>query len=184
MPYSYLITGSKLSVTITSAENTKVTDINKTMSELDKQTKGKIYQLFDADKITDPNHIYYATANAFYAMENGCNISNKLDVEILLYASTQTQISRAIKMIGVSKKTTQIAVAVISEKENDPIASYIAEYLGDLNDEILEPSPEKYEALKNLYGITDIAIRTIEGDKYKTLTSLITEKGALISLKR
>ena len=184
MPYSYPITGSKLYVTITAAENTEIADINKTLSELDKQMEGKIYQLFDAGKITEPNHIYYAAANAYYAMENGSNISNRLDVETLLYASTQNQISKAINLIGVSKKTRHIAIAVISDTQDDPAATLIAEYLGDLNDEILEPSPEKYETLKALYDVTGTAISTVEGDKYKALTSLITEKGALISLKR
>ena len=184
MPHSYLITGSELYITITAAKETHVEDINKTLAELDKKANGKIYQLFDADKITGPHHIYYAAANAHYAMENKSKISNKLDVETLLYASTQNQISTAIKMIGVSGKTMRIAVAVISEKENDPLAKQIAETLGVVDDKVLEPSPEKYEALKKLYEITAIAIETIEGDSYKALTSLITEKSTLISLRR
>lgn len=184
MPYSYPLTDSDLFVTIAAAENVSVADINEAMGELDRRTRGKTYQLFDAAKITEPNHIYFAAANAYYAMENGSNISNKLDVETLLYASAQNQISKAISLIGVSGGTNQVAVVVISETEDDPVASMIAEYLGDTNDEVLEPTIEKYEALKKLYEISDTAIETIEGDKYRALTSLITEKGALISLKR
>jgi tRNA threonylcarbamoyladenosine modification (KEOPS) complex Cgi121 subunit len=184
MPESYPITDSDLYIIITAAENTQVADVNKTLQELDKIAQGKVYQLFDADKIMDPNHLYYAAANAYYAMENGGNISNRLDVETLLYASTQNQISRAISTIGVSKNTQRIAVAVISEKKDDPMAARIAEYLGDLNDNVLEPTQEKYEVLKQLYDITDTAIDTLECDKYKALTSLITEKGTLISLRR
>lgn len=184
MPHSYPITGSELYITITAAINTHVEDINQTLAELDKMTMGKIYQLFDADKITGPRHIYYAAANAYYAMENGSNISNRLDVETLLYASTQNQISKAIKLIGVSRFTKRVAVAVISETEDDPIAALIAGALGELDDKALEPSPEKYVALKQLYEITDTAIGTLEGDKYVALTSLITEKSTLIGLRR
>ena len=184
MPYSYPITDSDLYVTITAAINTEITDINKTLSELDKQVAGTVFQLFDADKITDQYQIYYAASNAQYAMENGSNISNKLDVETLLYASTQNQISKAIELIGVSKKTRRIAIIVISETENDPAATKIAEYLGDPTDQALEPTPEKYNALKTLYEITDAAIETVGGDKYKALTSLITEKSTLIGLRR
>ncbi len=144
-------------------------DINQTLAELDKMTMGKIYQLFDADKITGPHHIYYAAANAYYAMENGSNISNRLDVETLLYASTQNQISKAIKLIGVSRFTKRVAVAVISETENDPIAALIAGALGELDDKALESSQEKYVALKELYEITDTAIGTLVGDKYAAL---------------
>jgi len=184
MPYSYPITDSDLNVTITATTNTQITDINTTLSELDKQVAGTVFQLFDADKIADQHHLYYAAANAYYAMENGGNISNKLDVETLLYASTQNQISKAIKLIGVSEKTKRIAVVVISENENDSTATEIANYLGDLDDTSLEIDQEKFEALKKLYEITDTAIETVGCDRYKALTSLITEKSTLISLRR
>jgi len=184
MPYSYPITDSDLYVTITAATNTNITDINTTLSELDKQVAGTVFQLFDVDKITDQHQLYYAAANAYYAMENGGNISNKLEVETLLYASTQNQISKAIKIIGVSEKTKQIAIVVISEQENDPTASKIADYLGDMEDKPLEMNQEKFEALKKLYEITDTAIETVGCDRYKALTSLITEKSTLISLRR
>jgi tRNA threonylcarbamoyladenosine modification (KEOPS) complex Cgi121 subunit len=184
MPYSYKITESTLYVTITAAKNTEITDINQTLSQLDKQVGEKTYQLFDADKITDQYQLYYAAANAYYAMENGGNISNKLEVETLLYASTQNQISKAIKLIGVSGKTKRIAVVVVSEQENDPTAKKIAEYLGDIDDKALEMNQEKFEALKKLYEITDKTIETVGCDRYKALTSLITEKSTLISLRR
>ena len=184
MPYSFHISNSNLWVTITAAENTKVADINNTLSQLDSLNKGIIYQLFDADKITDQNHIYYAAANAYYAIENGRNISNKLEVETLLYASTQNQISKAIKLIGVSPKTKRIAVLAISPIENDQATTRIAQYLGDINDNALELNPQKYEALKQLYEITEKAIATTGYHKYKALTSLITEKSTLISLRR
>lgn len=184
MPYSYKITGSNLYVTITAATNTEIADINQTLSQLDQQLGEKTYQLFDADKIADQHHLYYAAANAYYAMENGGNISNKLDVETLLYASTQNQISKAIKLIGVSEKTKRIAVVVVSEQENDAVAIKIAEYLSDIDDKVLEIDQAKFEALKKLYEITDTAIETVGCDRYKALTSLITEKSTLISLRR
>ena len=184
MPYSFPISGSRLWVTITAAENINVADINETLGQLDQMNHGTTYQLFDADKITGKYPIYYAAANAYYAMENSGNISNKLEVETLLYASTQNQISKAIELVGVSKNTERIVVAVISETENDPAATKIAEYLGDPRDNALEQTPEKYIALKKLYEITDTAIDTVGGDKYKALTSLITEKSTLIGLRR
>ena len=184
MPYSYKITDSDLYVTITAAKNTEIKDINKTLSELDKQVGDTTFQLFDADKITDQHQLYHAAANAYYAMENKGNISNKLDVETLLYASTQNQISKAIKLIGVTNATQRIAVVVISEQENDAAASMIADYLGDLDLKALEMTQEKFEALKKLYEITDTAIETVGCDRYKALTSLITEKSTLISLRR
>lgn len=184
MPYSHPITGSGLYVTITAADKTSVPDINKTLDELDKIADGKVYQLFDADKITDHRHIHYAAANAYYALETGNNISNTLNVETLLYASTQDQIYKAIKAIGVSQKTRRIAILVVSDTVNDELAKQIAHQLGTLDDNLLRLTPEKFDALKQFYGITETALNTINGDEYQALTSLITEKGALIILKR
>ncbi len=184
MPYSYPITDSSLYVTITAAENTEITDINNKLAELDKQVAGTVFQLFDADKITDQYQIYYAATNAYYAMENGSNVSNKLNVETLLYASTQNQISKAIQLIGVSKDTKRVAIIVISEKENDPVVTEIAETLGTPNDGALAMTQEKYEALKRLYDVTDTAIETVGTEPYMALTSLVTEKSTLISLRR
>lgn len=184
MPYSHPITGSDLYVTITAAANTHVPDIHQTLGKLDKIADGKVYQLFDADKITDHRHIHYAAANAYHAMKTGNNISKTLNVETLLYASTQDQIYKAIQAIGVNPKTRYIAILVVSKTDNDELAKQIAHHLGTLDDNLLQLTPEKYDTLKQFYGITETAINTVKGEKYHALTSLITEKGALLSLKR
>lgn len=184
MPFSYPLTDSELYVTITAAKNTEIFDINETLKEIDRKANDKTYQLFDADKIAGPIHLYFAAANANYAIENGLNISNRLDIETLLYASTQTQISKAIQTIGISSNTHQVAIVVISKIKDDQVAVSIAEYLGEIDDSALEISPKKFQALIKLYNLSKKAIESIDGDKKTALTSLITEKGALISLKR
>ena len=184
MPYSYPITNSNLYATITGSTNTKIEDVNIVLKRLDDLVEGKIYQIFDADKIADQRHLYYAAANAYYAMENGSNISNRLDVETLLYTSTQNQISKAIKMIGVSKKTKNIAMLVISDIFNDPTVEKIANFLGNMDDKTISKNPAKFEKLKELHDVTSNSINAVGGDEYDALVSLITEKGALISLRR
>ena len=48
----------------------------------------------------------------------------------------------------------------------------------------INPGASRDDALKQLYGITETAIQTTGYEKYKALTSLITEKSALLSLRR
>jgi tRNA threonylcarbamoyladenosine modification (KEOPS) complex Cgi121 subunit len=184
MPYSYKITGSELFITITAAKTNGIFDINKTLKDLDEIVNNKIYQLFDADKIAGPMHLYLSGANAYNAMESGINISNRLDIETLLYVSTQTQISKAIKTIGVNNNTHRVAIAIFSKNENDQMAVSIAEYLGELDDIALDVTPEKYQTLIKLYNLSISALDSIKGDKKRAITGLIIEKGALISLKR
>ena len=184
MPHNYRITDSDLNLTITGARDTSVQDINETLKGLDLLANGILYQLFDAEKIAGPNHIYYAAANADYAMRNGLNISNNLNVETLLYAACENQINTAIRLLGVSKKSETVAVAVFSEKTENRLSEVIAANLGTVDDSVLDVTPEKYESLKQLYGITETAIETIGSDRINALTSLIAEKGALLSLRR
>ncbi|MBT3285298.1 hypothetical protein HN807_07660 [Candidatus Bathyarchaeota archaeon] len=184
MPYTYRITESKLELTVTGARGVSVQDINEILKELDVLADGIKYQLFDADKIAGPNHIYYAAANADYAIRNGLNISNNLNVEMLLYAACENQINKAIGLIGVSKKTEAVAVAVLSTNEEYKLSEAIASSLGIVDDSVLDITPEKYESIKELYGITEAAIDTVGADRSEALASLISEKGSLLSLRR
>ena len=184
MLHSYPITNSDLFVTLIAVDNVHIADVNLTLIELDKMATGKRYQLFDAEKIVSLNQVYYAAANAYYAFENGYNISNKLEVETLLYVSTQNQISKAIKLVGVSKETKRILILVISETSSDQLSLKISTYLGELSDRVMEMTPSKFEKLKELYEIGEEAISAVGGEKYNALSSLVTEKSTLISLRR
>ena len=184
MPYNYRITDSGLNLTVTGAMDVSVRDINETIMGFDRLADGILYQLFDAEKIAGPNHIYYSAANADYAMRNGLNISNNLNVETLLYAACENQIYKAIKLIGVSKKTETIAVAVFSEKVENRLSDTIAANLGTVDDSVLDITPEKYESIKEIYDITETAIEIVGSNRNEALTSLIAEKGALLSLRR
>jgi tRNA threonylcarbamoyladenosine modification (KEOPS) complex Cgi121 subunit len=181
---SYRISGSETFVSITGVKGVDVKDINEILTQLDEHANGTLYQLFDADYIAGPNHLYHAAANAKYALNNGLNISNNLSIETLLYAACESQINRAIKTLGVSEKTRNLAVTVFSDIENDPLTNEFAQSLGEIDDSVLAVTSEKYEVLVNLFDITEEAMKTVGRKPYDALTSLITEKGALLSLRR
>jgi KEOPS complex subunit Cgi121 len=181
---SYRISGSETFVSITGVKGVDVKDINKTLTQLDEHANGIMYQLFDADYIAGPNHLYHAAVNAKYALNNGLNISNNISIETLLYAACESQINRAIKTLGVSEKTRNLAVTVFSVIENDPLTNEIAQSLGEIEDSVLAVTSEKYESLVNLFDITEEAMKTMGKEPYDALTGLITEKGALLSLRR
>ena len=181
---SFKITDSNTYVTVTGVNGVSISNINETLKSLDKLVGGSSYQIFDADKIAGAEHIYHAAANAEYAIKNSLNISKSISIETLLYAACENQINTAIKLLGVSSGTSNVAVAVFSEAENDPTGETIAKSLGTINDSVLDITPEKYESLKNLYGINETTIGTLDIDKNEALLGLITEKGALLSLRR
>ena len=184
MPYNYRITGSDLNVTITGARKVSIQNINETIKELDLVAGGIPYQVFDAAKIAGANHIYYAAANADYAMKNNLNISDNLNVETLLYTACEDQIKKAIMLIGISKKTETVAVAVLSKNDEIDLSESIAANLGIVDDTVLDITPDKYESIKTLFEITETAIEAVGTDRNEALSGLIAEKGSLLSLRR
>jgi KEOPS complex subunit Cgi121 len=181
---SFTLTGSEIVISITGVKGVKIRDINETLSQLDEKTCGTRYQLFDADYISGPNHIYYAASNAQYALTKGLNISNNLSIETLLYATCESQINKAIKILGLSKWTYNVAVAVFSETQDDPLTIEIAESLGEIDDSVLDINLEKFGKLKDIFDISENAIKSVGKEPYEALTSLIIEKGSLIALGR
>lgn len=181
---SFRITDSDTWVTMAGVRNVHVSDINDTLSTLDGYAKGAKYQLFDADLVAGSNHIYHAAVNAEYALKNELNISNNLSIETLLYASCNSQINKAIKTLGVSKNSKNVAVVVFSEKESDPMTETLVSKLGISDDSLLDMTQIKYRKLLALFDITENAIKSTGKEPFQALTSLITEKGALLSLRR
>ncbi len=181
---SFKLSGSSLFVLVTGVKGVEITDINETLKRLDQLSDGTRYQVFDADRIAGINHIAHAANNAYYAMENELNISNNLSIETLLYAACETQIKAAINLLGVTPSTRNVALAVFSETKDDPVVGLISDTLGAADDSVLDINPEKYIALKELFGVTETAIESVGKEPPEALAWLITEKGALIGLRR
>ncbi|MEM4473885.1 MAG: KEOPS complex subunit Cgi121, partial [Candidatus Bathyarchaeia archaeon] len=84
--------------------------IKEVRSKLDSRV---VYQFFNANFVATWKHLFFAVLNALKAFESGSNISRSLAIEILLYASAQRQIQKAMDLIGITPKTTEIAVLVM-----------------------------------------------------------------------
>jgi tRNA threonylcarbamoyladenosine modification (KEOPS) complex Cgi121 subunit len=170
-------------VAIAGVRNVRIEDINATYKELDK-IKGKaVFQLFDSTKIAGWKHLYYSTVNALNARKTGTSVSKNLEIEILLYASAQDQISKAINMMGITTGTGNIALLVVAKKLED-IPNNIIQYLGKQDDSVLDLDKDKFIRLMEVYGITKEALKIFPGPKYKVLENLIVEKCALMPLSR
>ena len=185
MVYTNLIDGSEWIVSIAGVKDVQVNDVDELLEKLRRVSSPHSFQLFDAEKVAGWKHLYYAAINAVKAVQTGSAISKSLDVEILLYAACLDQISKAFRTLGISRKSSDIAVLCM---EKSPITMknihYLIEILGEPDDTVLEVNQTKYELLMEDFEISNQAIETVGGDKYATLSKLIIEKGALLSLHR
>jgi KEOPS complex subunit Cgi121 len=143
-------------------------------------------QLFDADHVAGKPHLFFAALNALKAFENGRNISEKLEMEALLYASGQRQIDKAIEMLGVRPESSKIALLMIASKEREATEAEKA-VPGIHDDKVLDISGEgKIRDLMEVFGVTRLELETMvesDEDRERGLMWLIIERNALLAIK-
>ena len=142
-----------------------------------------------ADRIGGKEHLLFAARNATRAFNQSRQRSHTLAVELLLYASCQRQISKAIQTLGLKPETTDVALAALSDKNFSPVLiDKTAEALrASLDDRVLEISSKKKAAvLSNVYGVTRVELEAskLPGESPESvLKRLIIERSALLSVQ-
>lgn len=143
-------------------------------------------QFFDAKFVATWQHLYFAALNALTAFDNKSNISKSLAMESMLYASAQSQIRKAMKLLGIKSNMSEIAVLLIGEdleSVTSALSLVLKQVNGEQDDTILKLSEEKVIAIRNIFGISDVELKTVmKRDRFeKALTDLVIERVALLA---
>jgi KEOPS complex subunit Cgi121 len=141
-----------------------------------------IMQVFDASMVFGKAHLNSAVEHALRAIKRKTNSTNTLDKEIMLYASGERQIKKAIPKMGIKKGCEEIVLVLFNKENNygekisDKILKNILKQL-DLkhNDSVLEGN---YQKLLD-FGLSKDEIETVTKDKYEFL---ILEKVAMVDV--
>ena len=149
--------------------------------------KNVTIQFFDGKFVATWEHLYFAVLNALMAFRTGRNISKSLAMEVMLYASAQRQISKAIQLMGVKRGCCEnIAVVVIGD--NDAAVgtelTCISKRLDKVPDDgILGLSGDKAQSIGRAFGISPKELKTVMGkdDGEQALVNIVIERMALLS---
>ena len=177
-------------VAIAGFRNVKIKDVNHFLECVRKEVNEAHVQFFDAKLIASQQHLYFAALNALRAFEKKLNISNNLAIEVLLYASAQRQIKKAMDMLGIKPHSSQVTVLILAEKKQAVDAALITVsrlMLGERDDNVLELTDEKFEGIKRLFGVSDLEIGAKlrrEGLEKEALVDLVIEHVALLATHR
>ena len=131
-------------ITVRTYEDNHIKSIPDFLKKIDNITRGNddsIIQLLDSDYLCGVKHLNQAIAQAIKAFNEGQNFANDRGLEICVRASTQKQISVAIKLLGI-KNTGNITVVYVDT--NDKQVEEVEKLLGQRNDALLE----EYDNLK------------------------------------
>ena len=166
-----------------------------------------VLQFFNDRYILNPEHILHASYFVQKAFNTQINISNKKNLELLLYLATKRQIKLSLEGFGVNNYNLQnrrISFCIISLEDNiQQINIEINSYLHskDISTNLGNSSIDKFKIVKKYFEFSDNQILTVlksYGHKidvldinslnleslFKALNDLICEKMALLSLEK
>jgi tRNA threonylcarbamoyladenosine modification (KEOPS) complex Cgi121 subunit len=174
-------------VEITGFRNVKIKDAKDLLNVVRGETaQDAEVQFFDADLVASWQHLYFEVLNALMALRNNRNISKSAAVEVMLYASAQRQIKKAIDFIGVKSSSRNVAAVIISENACSSKAGLAAvtKFLSAEPDEsVLELSKEKTQRIKCAFNISEVELETVTAkkDAAQALVDSVIERVALLS---
>lgn len=146
-------------------------------------------QFLDSSLISGLGHLLSASQNALNAWKGNYALSRTLSVEILVYASAQRQISKALDIIGISEKSRTLALVVLGDNQEkvryatDDIISQV----GHETKQMFEQNQERFERVSRAFSISMVEIQTISNsdqldDLFDALTRCVMNKVSLVAL--
>ena len=185
-------------ITVTGFENVKIENVETLFEGLQKIEKAHsvTIQLFNSDLIATKQHLQISAYHALKAFKEKRNIAEKINMEIMLYASGQRQIGKAINLLGIKPENKQIAAIIITkEKNNDSkVHKNVIKKLLQLlkakeSPKVLEITEKKRNIICKKFNITEKMLKAITKEKTEkainnTITELILEKTALLALEK
>ena len=121
-------------------------------------------QFLNAFLIADEVHLLSAAQNAINAQQGEYMLSRSLDVEIIVFASTQRQIGRALDALGVYDGIDNVAVVVVGP-DSTSVKNTIGEIIKQVGEEVVPPfkvTKNRLDQIMHHYQITDKEIDAIE----------------------
>lgn len=138
------------------------------------QKLGISIQVFTASKIFGKLHLLVAAQLAVRAEGEKRMIANSLSGEILLYASGERQLQKAVQKIGIRNGETEIGIVVVGHCDLGKVLRVLAL---KRNDEVLKADGKDLTS----FGISEIEISTVPEEKR---TELVLERIALTPLEK
>jgi len=174
-------------VEITGFRNVKIEDAEEFLKAIRKEKQqNTAVQFFNAELVATWQHLYFAALNALTAFRNKGNISKNVAMEVMLYASAQRQIRKAIELVGVKCDSANMAVVIVGETPDSvqTVLHTVSKCIGAKPDETaLELSKGKIRSIRRAFDISERELETVmkKNNLEQALVNLVVERMALLS---
>ena len=148
-------------------------------------------QLMNADFIASQDHLLFAAIHALDAFHRGTNRASTLPTEILRFAATQRQISKALDTLGLDQHTKRMGGVLVNSDSSQLRQVYKAVLRVvpcNVTPEVLTiTSSAKLAAIQELFQITDLELEatassTSMSDHQQAVQKLIYDRCALLAI--
>ena len=173
-------------VEITGFSNVQIENVEGFLKATRREQQGTAVQFFNAELVATWQHLYFVVLNALTAFRNKTNVSKSVAVEVILYASAQRQIRKAIELLGVKRDSDTVAVVIIAMSSHAVKAalSKVSKRIGSEPDEtVLALSNAKIRSISRAFSISEREVETIvkAGNVEQALVDLVVERVALLA---
>jgi tRNA threonylcarbamoyladenosine modification (KEOPS) complex Cgi121 subunit len=166
----------------------KLDDIFGILESIQNQFENCMIQFFNKQLVLNSNHIFYACYHTLRSFQLKANISNKMEIEFLLYLSANRQIRKALKYYGITKENInqgQIVFCVISLTKNlDLIRTEILNLINATENSLnLDEEPiVRYENIKKFFAFNDNQIMTVLKSHGINIYKIIPNRNNILQL--
>ena len=147
-------------------------------------------QFLDSRLVVDSDHLFFATQNAINAWRGKYSITRELSLEIMVYASAQRQIGRAIEAMGIRNDLPSLALVVVGtdtasvEKQ----LAHIQNEVGSATSEQFSKSEERLRSIMSYFNIQDkelqaITVSNTPADFRKALSRCVISRVSMTALE-
>ena len=148
-----------------------------------------IVQLMNGELIADETHLLSAVQNALNAQNGEYMLSRSLDVEIIVYASAQRQIGRALDELGVYDDLEHIAAVTIGtdKKTVEQTLRNLTQKIGTEFSNPFEASKERFDRIREHFKIEEKEVNTFTEssdvlERQKALSSCVVSRVSLVAI--
>lgn len=166
----------------------RIDSIDGVLNVIKANSGGCHVQILDADYIAGFEHIFFAVLNALKTFKAGYNISRSIPIEILLFASGQDQIKRAIEVLGVKETTRNVVLVIVAEGRNEALSalgSIIEALEWEADQSVIEMSDEKIRRIIDAFKISPAELEaSMRGSLEGAVKNVLIERAALLVAQR
>ncbi len=147
-------------------------------------------RLINPDLIAAPIHLISAAQNALNAWAGEYKIARSLDVEILVYASAQTQIGRALQLLGLHDDQASVGVIMVSE-DGKSLEEALQTLLSMVGPECPTPfaaSESRLRRVAEAFGVSETEMSTLKAgdsieDRIEALARCVVSRVSLVAVE-